>query len=40
MLELLLRAVEAEEDEGEGFRSDREGEKDPVGEVVSVLACE
>ena len=37
VLELYLRAV-AVEDDGEGFRFNREGERDPAGEVVSVLA--
>ena len=35
-LELDLRAVEVEEDEGEGLRFVRQGDKDPEGEVVSL----
>jgi hypothetical protein len=40
VLELDLRAVAVEEDEGDGLRFVRQGDKDPAGEVVSVLAWE
>jgi len=40
VLELYLRAVAVEDAEEEGFRFIREGERDPAGEVVSVLAWE
>ena len=39
-MEVDLRAVAVEEDEGEGLRFVRQGDKDPAGEVVSVLARE
>ena len=39
VLELDLRAVAAVavEDEGEGLRFDRQGDKDPAGEVASLV---
>ena len=40
VLGLDLRAVAVEEDDGEGLRFVRQGDKDPEGEVVSVLARE
>ena len=39
-MELDLRAVAVEEDEGEGLRFVRQGDNDPAGEVVSVPARE
>ena len=38
VLELDLRAVAVEEDEGEGLRFVRQGDKDPAGEVVFVVS--
>lgn len=40
VLELDVRAVAVEEDEGEGLLFVRQGDKDPAGEVVSVLTWE
>lgn len=37
MLELDLRAVALEEDEGEGLRFVRQGDNDPAGEVASLV---
>ena len=37
MLEPDLRAVAVEEDEGEGLRFVRQGDKDPAGEVASLV---
>ena len=37
VLELDLRAVAVDEDEGEGLRFVRQGDKDPAGDVESVV---
>jgi hypothetical protein len=37
VLELDLRAVAVEDDEGEGLRLGRQGDKDPAGEVASLV---
>lgn len=37
VLELDLRAVALEEDEGEGLRFVRQGDNDPAGEVASLV---
>ena len=37
---VLERAVAVEEDDGEGLRFVLQGDKDPAGEVVSVLTWE